>query len=160
MSTVDEFILEEVEEVKQVVEPVYRVFGETMSTEIGELAGAMAAAQGAMSNGAKDKQGYGYKYMTLNTLIDICRPALSKNNLAIFQSHELIKGISASVVTHTTLVHQSGQWYKSSLEIPVSAMKGLSAAQCLGVVASYGRRYSLQSICLVASEEDTDGAAK
>ena len=58
-----------------------RTFDESMSNEIGELAGALAVAQGAMSNGAKDKQGYGYKYMTLASLLDISRGPLSANGI-------------------------------------------------------------------------------
>ena len=140
--------------------PDYRVFGESMSDEIDELAGAMAKAQGEMTNGSKDKQGYGYKYMELGTLIDIARPALAKAGIAIIQSHELIKGAAPSVVTHTTMMHQSGQWHKSSIELPIKVMPQLSQAQMIGVNCTYGRRYSLQSLCLIASEEDTDATSK
>jgi hypothetical protein len=139
---------------------VHRTFPETMSDSIGELAAALANAQGAMTNGAKDKQGYGYKYMELGTLIDIARPALAANGLAVYQSHELVKGKVPSVVTHTMLMHSSGQWIKSSLELPIKAMSNLSAPQLVGIGCTYGRRYSLQSICLVASEEDTDATPK
>jgi len=136
----------------------YRVFAETHSKTLGELGGALAKAQGAMSNGAKDKQGYGYKYMELGSLIDIARPELTKNGIAVIQTHELVKGKSPSVVTHTTLIHSSGEWHKSSIELPIKAMPQLSPSQSVGVVASYGRRYSLQAICLIASEDDTDAA--
>ncbi len=150
--------LPEVPIVKKDTTPiVYRTFPESMSDDIGKLAGALALAQGAMLNGTKDKQGYGYKYMTLDSLTDIARPALSANGISVLQSHELIKGAAPSVVTHTTVMHVSGQWHKSSLELPMQPMKQLSPAQMIGVVCSYGRRYSLQAICLVAAEDDTDG---
>jgi hypothetical protein len=144
----------EPEEIQKPVE--YRVFGESMSEEIGQLAGALAKAQGAMSNGAKDKQGYGYKYMELGALIDIARPALAANAISIIQSHELVKGKSPSVVTHTTVMHESGQWHKSSIELPIKVKQQLSQAQMIGVNCTYGRRYALQAICLIASEDDTD----
>ena len=157
----DETAITEVEEkVPEVPEVVtYRTFGESMSNEIGELAGALAKAQGEMSNGAKDKQGYGYKYMELSTLIDIARPALSKNNVAIIQTSELVRGTSPSVVTHTTVMHSSGQWHKSAIELPIKVMPQLNPAQMIGVNCSYGRRYALQAICLIASE-DSDGTIK
>jgi len=157
----NEITVTEVEEkVPEVPEAVtYRTFGESMSNEIGELAGALAKAQGEMSNGAKDKQGYGYKYMELSTLIDIARPALSKNNVAIIQTSELVRGTSPSVVTHTTVMHSSGQWHKSAIELPIKVMPQLSPAQMIGVNCSYGRRYALQAICLIASE-DSDGTIK
>lgn len=141
-------------------EPVnYRAFGESMSSEIGELAGALAKAQGEMANGIKGKQGYGYKYMELGSLIDIARPALAKHEVAIIQTHELIKGSNPSVVTYTTVMHSSGQWHKSALELPIKVMANLSSAQMIGVNCTYGRRYALQAICLIASEEDTDARA-
>jgi len=144
--------------VEEVVLP--RTFDESMSPEIGELAGALAKAQGAMSNGVKGTQGYGYKYMELGVLIEIARPELAKNEIAIHQSHELVKGKVPSVVTHTTVMHSSGQWIKSSLELPIKMTANLSPSQAVGVNCTYGRRYALQSICLVASEEDTDGSPK
>ena len=141
-------------------ETEYRIFSENMSEALGDLAGALALAQGAMSNGSKDKQGYGYKYMELGTLIDIARPALAKNGIAIIQTHELVKGAAPSVVTHTTVMHSSGQWHKSSIELPIKVMPQLSQAQMVGVNCTYGRRYALQSICLIASEDDVDGNIK
>lgn len=150
---------EEEYEEREPSEPM--VFGESMSDEIGELAGALAAAQGAMYNGAKDKQGYGYKYMELGALVDIARPALSENELCIIQTHQLIiDGDYVAVVTHTTLAHSSGQWHKSSLELPVQDMRQLSEAQAIGVNCTYGRRYALQAICMIASEDDTDATKK
>ena len=140
--------------------PEPRVFNESMSNTIGELAGALAKAQGAMENGTKGKQGYGYKYMELGALIEIARPELSKNGIAVHQSHELVKGKTPSVVTHTTVMHASGEWFKSSLELPIKMTANLSPSQAVGVNCTYGRRYALQSICLVASEEDTDASPK
>lgn len=135
----------------------HRNFVEDRSQDIDKLAEALAKAQGEMVNGTKNKQGYGYKYMDLSTLIDIAKPALSKNDLAIIQSHELLKGTLPSVVTKTTLLHASGQWYSTYLELPIKVMPQLSQAQMVGVACTYGRRYTLQAMCLVAAEEDTDG---
>jgi len=154
---------EEIKEEKKLEEsaapaaPVYQIFNESMSEEIGELAGALAKAQGLMTNGTKDKQGYGYKYMTLSALTDISRAPLADNGIAILQSSELIKGTSPSVVTHSTVMHSSGQWHKSSIELPIKVMLNLSQAQMIGVNCTYGRRYALQAICKIAAEEDTDG---
>ncbi len=146
-----------VPEAQKDVSTGYRIFNESMSENIGQLAGALALAQGMMSNGPKAKQGYGYKYMELGILVDIARPALSANGIAVIQTHELIKGTAPSVVTHTTIMHESDQWHKSSIEIPIKIMSNLSQAQMIGVCATYGRRYSLQALCLIASEDDTDG---
>lgn len=148
---------EELEQLVKPVKPEYRIFNESMSEEVNELFGALAKAQGACANGTKDKDGYGYKYMTLDNLTDIIRKPFTDNGLCIIQTHELTRQGNGSVVTHTTIGHSSGQWMKSSFEMPIVQMKGLTAPQMIGVVATYARRYSLQSLALVASEEDTDG---
>ena len=144
--------------VQDISEP--RFFSESMSDEIGELAGALAKAQGLMANGSKDKQGFGYKYMTLGNLTDIARPALSSNGIAILQTHELVKGEKPSVITYTTVMHSSGQWHKSALELPIKVMNQLSQAQMVGVNCTYGRRYALQAICMIAAEEDSDASPR
>lgn len=142
------------------VKTVARVFDIKMSHSIGNLAGSLAKAQGEMANGVKGKAGFNYKYMELGSLIDIARPALSKNEIAVYQSHEFISKAKPSVVTHTILMHSSGEWIQNSLELPITIMKQLTPAQMIGVVATYGRRYALQAVCLIASEDDTDGKAK
>ena len=139
---------------------VYRTFPESHSPTIGALGEALSKAQGVMSNGAKDKQGYGYKYMTLGNLMDIVRPALANNGLSIIQTHELIKGTTPSVVTYTTLLHSSGEWFKSAIELPIKPMAQLSPAQMIGINCTYGRRYAVQAIFFICSEEDTDASSK
>jgi hypothetical protein len=130
-----------------------------MSESIGELAAALAKAQGGMSNGPKDKDGYGYKYMTLGTLTDIVRPELASNELALIQSNQTVRYPTATtVVTYTILMHSSGQWIKTALELPTQKMKQLSGSQVIGVTSTYGRRYALQALCMICAEEDTDAA--
>jgi hypothetical protein len=137
-----------------------RKFTESMSDNIADLAFALCKVQAACSNGKKDTQGYGYEYMSLDQLTDIIRPHLLEAGLAVFQGHELNKGANPTVITHLTLMHASGQWYKSSLEIPIAVMKQLSAAQMIGVAATYGRRYQLQAAFMIAAETDSDGTIK
>jgi len=140
---------------------VIRYFGESMSPEIGDLFGALAKAQGAMKNGVRDKAAHNYSYMELDQLIDIARPALSENGLAIIQSHEVnMECAPPTIITHTTLGHSSGQWHRSSLELPITASKMLSKVQIAGVAMTYGRRYAIQALCFIASEKDTDGSVK
>lgn len=149
------------EEIKKVAESALRIFDESHSEEIGDLALALSKAQGACHNGSKDTAGYNYKYMTLNQLIDIMRKPFSDNELAILQSHELIKhATNPRIVTYTTVMHSSGQWHKSALEIPMTIMNNLTPAQMIGMVCTYARRYTLQALALITSEEDTDSAPK
>jgi len=151
--------IDRVEEAVKPVEPKVNVndMRMTHSDTIGHLSLALAKAQGAMKSIGKDKAGYGYKYMTLGALIDNIKEPMSSEGLAFIQSHYLIKGSNPSVVTETMITHESGEWIKSSLEIPITAMKGLSPAQTVGVVSTYGRRYMLQAMVGVAADDDTDG---
>jgi len=147
--------IEEEEEKKKVI---HRVFPETHSEKMGQLAAALAKAQGSMINAIKNIQGYGYKYANLGAIIEIARKPLSDNELAVIQTHELVKGKTPSVVTHTTIMHSSGEWHKSSIELSIKHMPQLSPAQMIGVNCTYGRRYALQAMFLIAADEDTDAA--
>lgn len=155
-------VLQTVEEAKAeaLAKPQPREFPMKMSESIGQLMGALSKAQGAMSNGAKDKQGFGYKYMELGVLIDIIRPHLATNEITATQWNELVKGDKPSVVTHTMLAHSSGEYMITAIELPIKVMSNLSQAQMIGVNCTYGRRYALQAAFLIASEEDTDASTK
>ena len=132
-----------------------------MSETIGELAGALAKAQGEMKSVNKGAQGYGYKYADLAAVIETAKPALSKHGLSIVQTHTLKRNATnPSVVTQTLLMHSSGEWIKSSLDLPIIMMKQLTIVQCIGLVSSYGRRYSYQAIVGIAAEEDNDASDK
>ena len=131
------------------------------SDSIGNLAGALSKAQGEMTGVGKAKAGYGYKYADLASVIDSARGPLSKNGLAVSQTHTLMRNPGKpSILTQTILMHESGEWLKSSLDIPLTPMKQLSTPQIIGVAATYSRRYSYQAIIGLAAEEDTDGTAK
>ena len=131
------------------------IFSET----IGELATALSKAQGEMKGVEKSKQGYGYKFADLGAVLDTLREPFAKNGLAIVQGHELKKGKNPSVVTYSRIIHSSGEWTESALEIPIAQMKGLSPAQMIGVVCTYAKRYLIQAQAGLASE-DTDGTVK
>jgi len=153
-------INEVIQEVGKTYSPEVKPMKMIMSDNIGDIAGALAKAQGLMGQASKDKKGYGYTYMTLNNLIDVIKKPLSENDLSFMQTHYLIKGSNPSVVTETILMHSSGQWIKSAFEIPIAIMKQLSAAQMAGVASTYGRRYALQAMVGIAADEDTDGIKK
>lgn len=143
------------EVVKKVVASVSRrmIFSET----IGNFALALSKAQGAMHAVSKGKTGYGYKYSDLASVLEVLRKPFADNELCIVQGHELLKGTNPSVVTYSRIIHSSGEWTESALEIPLTAMKGLSPAQTVGVVSTYAKRYLIQAQAGLASE-DTDAA--
>ena len=117
-----------------------------------EIYAALAKAQTAVREATKDRQGYGYKYADLAAVLQIARPALNENGIAVLQDTWTAQ---ASIGVATRLVHSSGQWIESSpLILPIEAKKGLSQAQCAGSVVTYARRYSLAAMVGLTQEDD------
>ena len=145
------------EEVKKEEEFNVISSNETMSEDISKIAMSLIKANGEMINGKKGKEGFNYKYMTFESLVDLVRPVLLKHGLCIMQTHQLNGN---NVATHTTVLHESGQWFKSTMEIPLSPSKQLSIPQQVGVVCTFTKRYVVQSIFMIASEDDNDGVIK
>lgn len=127
-----------------------------MSENINELAMALSKAQGQIKPAIKDKKNPHFKssYADLASTWDACRSALSDNGLSVMQTVEMR---AEGPVLMTMLVHSSGQW--KSGEMPIIVQK--SDAQGFGSALTYARRYSLQSIAGIASEDDDgEGASK
>lgn len=129
------------------------------SEKIGALSKAMAAAQGMMSAASKDSTNphFKSKYADLDSVISAIRGPLSEHGVAIYQGATEQEGRQGVV---TMLVHgESGEWMRSERTLPESmATKGSNAAQSLGSMITYLRRYEAQSMCGIAPAED-DGEA-
>lgn len=125
------------------------------SSEIGELAAALAVAQGEIKGAIKDAENPYFKssYADLASVWDACRSALSKNGLAVVQTTTDCEFGKIRLVTR--LIHKSGQWIKSALLL--KPMK--DDPQALGSAITYGRRYSLAAMVGVAPEDDDGNAA-
>jgi hypothetical protein len=132
------------------------------SEAIGALAEALAKAQGEYDafkkgNVAKGER-FNYSYASLDDLLIAVQPALTKHGL----SHTILmdelegKGVKLECV----LMHTSGQFISSEMYLRLDPSKRMSPMQQLGSAITYGRRYLLQSLIGVASEEDTDDAPR
>lgn len=129
------------------------------SETIGALTSALSKLQGEIQNTHKDKQGYGYRYTTLDAILDMVRPLLTKYELAIVQATTNDAANPAVVGVEGVLLHSSGEWISSTLYMPVEPKKGLSLAQCSGVVISYIRRYQIAALLGIA-QTDNDAATE
>lgn len=125
------------------------------SEEIGELAKALAAAQGEIGNVLKSKSNPFFKssYADLAACWDAARGPLSKHGLSVLQLPVPCEG--NSVALETVLAHSSGQWISSTSAMPVS--KG--DAQGHGSALTYLRRYALCAVIGLAQEDDDGNAA-
>ena len=138
-------------EIQEWTQPV--TIDDSMSSEIGKLAEALAKAQAEMGAASKDATNPFFKstYATLDSVITACKP-MHNNGLSYTQ----MPGNDGEMVTVTTLLmHSSGQWIRSTVGVRPSK----ADAQGYGSVISYLRRYALASVSGTASSDDDANAA-
>lgn len=130
---------------------------EYQSENIGELAKALAEAQGKFTFALKDcladmgAKGGRRKYADLQAVIEAVKPHLTEHGLAVVQATmPNPNGISL----RTTLMHSSGQWIAGQIDLPNDRMGGI---QGMGSALTYARRYALSAMVGIASDEDDDG---
>jgi hypothetical protein len=124
------------------------------SEQIDALAASLVKALGEMHDLTKSQTAnagqYAYSYATLADALQMARPVLSSNGLAITQTAETTID---EVVIWTTVLHSSGQFVTGQpLRLPAG-----KTAQQTGSALSYGKRYSLMAMLGLATEDD-DGA--
>lgn len=124
------------------------------SETIGELAKALAKAQSEMTFAKKDNSNpfFKSKYADLANVVEAIKKPLADNGLAYVQATDIDDG---GVIIETTLMHSSGEWYSSRLRMkPVK-----DDPQGIGSCITYARRYGLQALVGVPSDDDDGNAA-
>ena len=124
------------------------------SDQINELHAALSKAQGAMSGAHKgtDNPFFKSRYSDLASVMEAIRKPFADNGLSFIQAPSFGDG---RVSITTRIMHSSGQWYQSTLDVPVAK----NDAQAVGSAISYGKRYGLQSMAGVPSVDDDGEAA-
>lgn len=146
---------------QQVTSQTLASMGDGFSVEIGKLGAALAAAQGAMSPAAKGSKNPHLKnsYADLSAIICAARGPMSDNGLSYTQMPSVEHSENSARVALVTLVmHESGQWLRNVLYLPVEEGRGINTKQATGAAISYARRYALSSLLGVATGDDTDGS--
>src|SRR6266704_1598022 len=116
------------------------------------LAEALVAAQKELPT-AIGRDSQGYRYTSLDKLIEATRPILNKHGLSITQWPSYVAmsdGLRPTLMT--TVHHISGESVNERIPLYVTdkSMQGLGAA------ITYARRYAWAAALGIASEEDTD----
>lgn len=136
---------------------------ELMSEQINELALALSKAQATIENVSKDKtvKDYSgnckYKYADLATCLEAIKKPFSDNDLTISQ---LITVDGEKQMLITMLIHKSGQWLRSIMNIESLIVKNksgqdtMNSPQQFGAGLTYVRRYALAAIVGLAQEDD------
>ena len=122
------------------------------SEELGDLATAMAIAQGELSDAEKssDNPFFKSKYADLAEVLGQIRPIFSKHGLSLVQFPGQEQDGHVQVTTR--LMHKSGQWMEGTLSMPV---QGKNIAQDSGSVITYMRRYAAAAVAGIA-QVDSD----
>ena len=135
------------------------------SETIGTIAGALAKAQGALTNPEKslvatirtDGPGRGversFRYAPLSSGLEIVRKALSQHEIATVQTTALDQAAGILCLT-TVLAHSSGEWIAS--DWPVCAISETATPHRMGAALTYARRYALFTLVGIAGEDDID----
>ena len=125
------------------------------SENLGELAKALAAAQGEMNAASKDATNPHFKtrYADLASIMDACRGPLAKHGLSVTQLPG--RDEAGHVTLTTTLMHSSGQYIGSTIGVRPAQEN----PQVVGSILTYLRRYTLASVVGVVSDDDDGEAA-
>ena len=124
------------------------------SEKIDEFACALNQAQGIMTGAKKGNTNpfLKNKYADLASVIHAISKPFADNGLSFIQAAEFNEG---RVMVTTRILHESGQWIESVTELPPTK----NDAQGYGSALTYAKRYGLQSLCGVPSEDDDGSGA-
>lgn len=118
------------------------------------LISAFIKAQSEMNNARLDSKNPHFKseYASLESVLDAIKPILNKHGIAIFQP---MVEVNDRPFIKTILYHESGE----SIESLTPVIFEKQTAQAMGSGISYARRYALQSLVCIGSDDDDANAA-
>ena len=124
------------------------------SDNIEKLASALSKAQSEIKGAEKKSTNpfFNSGYADLHTVIESSFPFLTKHGLSVIQGND---GKPGEFYVTTMLLHESGQWIKSKLKMPVEK----ATAQSIGSTITYGRRYGLSAMVGISQYDDDGNAA-
>lgn len=124
------------------------------SEKINELATALNKAQNQMGGAVKDAKNpfFKSKYADLSAVVKAVKEPFAENGLS-YSQFPINDGDKVGV--DTILMHSSGQWVSQSFTVKLTKQD----AQGAGSAITYCRRYALQAIAGIPSEDDDGQAA-
>jgi len=124
------------------------------SDSIKNIAVAMNKAQSEMTGAAKSKTNpfFKAKYADLKAVIEAIKTPFADNGLSYVQ-FPIEEG--GRIGIETILMHSSGEWLSNSFTVQLTKQD----AQGAGSAITYCRRYGLQAVAGIPSEDDDGNAA-
>lgn len=129
------------------------------SESITKISAALLKAQKEMEGAKKDANNpfFKSKYADYNAVLEACKGPLNNNGITILQPHRIDNLQDKSfMVVETILLHESGEFIAGETKVEVAK---INDPQALGSAQSYARRYGLQSIVSLPSEDDDGESA-
>ena len=131
------------------------------SEPIGAIAGALAKAQGDLTNPEKGMSATirspfpreadrTFRYASLSSGLDIVRKSLGRQEIATIQTTAIDQD-SGQIRLTTLLAHASGEWISS-----IWPVCEIAAPHKMGAALTYARRYALFALVGIAGEDDLD----
>lgn len=127
------------------------------SETLGALGLALSKTQSEFKAVKKTTEGFGYSYADLASILSYAQPIYTKHGLSVVQLPvSKMMGSTPLAGIKTILIHSSGEWISSEMYQPAVKSKLNSLTQNIGIINAYFRRYMIQSV-LGLSTEDNDG---
>jgi len=125
------------------------------STQVGQIAKAMAAAQSEMQNPKFDAANphFRSKFASLSAVRDAVVPVFAKHGVSLTQDLSSAEG---GIGCTTILMHESGEWIAYG---PLVMPYQKDDAQGRGSAGTYCKRYAMQAVAAVVGDEDDDAEA-
>jgi hypothetical protein len=120
------------------------------SPSISKISAALLLAQKEISGAKKGATNpfFKMKYSDLGSVMEACKDAFNNHGISVIQPIELIDGIN---VVKTILLHESGEYITSSMKV---SCKNPENPQEMGSAITYAKRYALQALAFIPSEDD------
>ena len=120
------------------------------SSEINEIMGALAKAQGSYKKLVANQDAPGGKFANLQAILEAVRESLSKNGLGFFQFIELLDEGSGAALLKTTIGHESGQYITSCARV----VTGKTERQTGNIYEIHKRLHALMILGIAPSDND------
>lgn len=148
-----EELLSGIKEIKELLQKQPTI-DKNRSATTKELFTALALAQSEIRLATNNKENpyFKSKYADIAKIIEVSRPALTKNGLSVIQ--QLLTNDEGQIVLHTLLCHSSGEWIESQIKI----IPPKNDIQTFGSYTDFLRRISYASLVGVVAEDDDDDA--
>lgn len=124
------------------------------SESITNLLPALVSAKQKFGTINKNKSGYGYKYATIDEILDKIEKPLLEAGLFIAHDRDIEKMEMTSYVYHV-----SGEYIGTKIKLDVELSNKMNFMQNLGSASTYAIRYNLIALFNLCAEEDDDGVA-